>query len=65
MGSVSTMASRQPTSLEQKWREEKLALMEKQIAEGSLVVRRLSPKELANYRPGSLTRPRQRGARAA
>ena len=42
--------------------------MEKQIADGSLVVRRLSPKELANYKPGTLTRgkrPRQRGARAA
>lgn len=45
------MASKQPSSLEQKWREEKLALMQRQIAEGSLVVRRLSKTELAKYTP--------------
>lgn len=59
------MASKQPSSLQEKWRLEKLALIERQIADGSLVVRRLSPKELANYKPGTLKRTRQRGARAA
>lgn len=47
------MATKQPSSLEQKWRDEKLALMKKQIAEGSLVVKRLSPEELARYTPGA------------
>jgi hypothetical protein len=51
MGFGDTMPSKQPSSLEQKWREEKLALMERQIAEGSLVVRRLSKQELADYTP--------------
>ncbi len=53
------MPSKQPSSLEQKWREEKLALMQRQIAEGSLVVRRLSQKELANYTPAA---PKRRDA---
>jgi anti-sigma28 factor (negative regulator of flagellin synthesis) len=38
--------------LEQKWRAQKLERMQQQIADGSLVVKRLSPEQLANYRPG-------------
>jgi len=53
------MPSKQPSSLEQKWREEKLALMQRQIADGSLVVRRLSKDELAKYSPAA---PKRRDA---
>lgn len=57
---MGTMPSKQPSSLEQKWREEKLALMQRQIDEGSLVVRRLSPEEMAAYTP---SKPKWVGSR--
>jgi hypothetical protein len=52
------MATHWPSSLEEKWREQKLARMDQQIADGTLVVAHLSKEKAATYKVGTLTATR-------